>query len=298
MDSPGRPAPAGGDSEFDRALALEQRADEPGTYDGELGVGWQIGVGINGGLLLATCGNALRQGFEAHGHPDPVAISAYYLSASRPGPVTWRTRSLRRGRTLSTGTVSLVQADEAGHEVERIRALGTFGKLGGLDGDVRTTASAPDLPPVQECVPHDLAPPEFRQRATLLDRVDLRLDPACAGWAVGRPSGRGLIRGWLRLADLREPDPLMLLLAVDALPPVTFDLGLLGWTPTLELTVHLRALPAPGWLRVTHSTKNFAGGFLEEDAEVWDSGGRLVAQSRQLARAPRPEEPGRPEGAG
>ncbi|MEP6816480.1 MAG: thioesterase family protein, partial [Marmoricola sp.] len=27
----------------------------------------------------------------------------------------------------------------------------------------------------------------------------------------------------------------------------------------------------------------------EEDCEVWDSAGRLVAQSRQLARAPRPQ---------
>ena len=59
-----------------------------------------------------------------------------------------------------------------------------------------------------------------------------------------------MIRGWLRLADGREPDPLMLLLARDALPPVAFDLGLSGWTPTLELTVHVRARPAPGWLRV------------------------------------------------
>lgn len=33
------------------------------------------------------------------------------------------------------------------------------------------------------------------------------------------------------------------------------------------------------------TTRNLAGGFLEEDAEVWDSEDRLVAQSRQLARA-------------
>jgi hypothetical protein len=50
----------------------------------------------------------------------------------------------------------------------------------------------------------------------------------------------------------------------------------------------VRALPAPGWLRIGLTTRNLAGGFLEEDAEVWDSGGRLVAQSRQLARASAP----------
>jgi hypothetical protein len=89
------------------------------------------------------------------------------------------------------------------------------------------------------------------------------------------------------MADHREPDPLLLLLACDALPPVTFDLGELVWTPTLELTAHVRANPAPGWLRIAAWTRNVAGGFLEEDAEVWDSAGRLVVQSRQLARAPR-----------
>ena len=58
------------------------------------------------------------------------------------------------------------------------------------------------------------------------------------------------------------------------------------WAPTLELSAHIRALPVTGWLRVRVSTRNFAGGLLEEDAEVWDSADRLVAQSRQLARAP------------
>jgi acyl-CoA thioesterase len=276
-------------SEFDAALALEPRPDEPGTYDGELGADWVIAGGVNGGMLLATCAAALRGRFLDQGHADPVSISAYYLSASRPGPATWRTHCLRAGRSMSTGSVSLVQADERGHEVERIRALATFGELASLDGEVRTSAAPPELPPVEECVPS--RPEVLTADTSFLERLDLRLDPACAGWVQGKPAGRGVMQGWLRLADGRDPDLLMLLLAVDALPPVTFDFGLFGWTPTLELTVHLRAAPAPGWLTVIHSTKNFAGGLLEEDAEVWDATGRLVAQSRQLARAPR-QEPG------
>lgn len=280
--------PAPGPFELDEALRLVPRREEPGTYDGQLGDGWQIGAGVNGGLLLATCAAAMRRTLAPAGHPDPVSISAYYLSASRPGPATWRSQVLRAGRSMSTATVALAQADGPGQDVERIRALATFADVSSLAGEVRTTATPPSLPPVEECVSHADTPGVLTQHATLLDRLDLRLDPACAGWAVGKPSGRGLVQGWLRFADGRPPDLLSLLVAVDALPPVTFDLGLVGWTPTLELTVHLRAEPAPGWLAVVHSTKNFAGGLLEEDAEVWDSGGRLVAQARQLARAPRP----------
>jgi Acyl-CoA thioesterase C-terminal domain len=104
---------------------------------------------------------------------------------------------------------------------------------------------------------------------------------------VGKPSGSGVIQGWFKLADDRPLDPIALLLVVDALPPVTFDLGLPGWAPTLELTAHVRAHPAPGWARVRHATRNISGGQFEEDCEVWDARGRLVAQSRQLALLPR-----------
>ena len=88
----------------------------------------------------------------------------------------------------------------------------------------------------------------------------------------------------MRLADGREPDPLALTMVVDALPPPVFDLGAVGWVPTIELTVHVRAMPAPGWLRMLATTRFLQGGYLEEDAEVWDSEDTLVAQSRQLAR--------------
>ena len=79
----------------------------------------------------------------------------------------------------------------------------------------------------------------------------------------------------------------MLALALDAFPPVAFDLGLYGWTPTLEFTGHIRRRPQPGWLRVVLSTDNVGGGLMEEDARIWDSAGNLVAQSRQLCECVR-----------
>ena len=275
-------------SEFDRGTAVTARAGAPSVYDAELDGGWRIGGGINGGLLLALVGNALRAELGTEGHRDPLSISAYYLSAGRPVPGEIRTETVRRGRSVSTGAATLLQTAEDGSSVERLRVLASYGDLSAAEGDVRTTATPPEMPPPDQCVSTEHAPPEFLAQADLLHRLDLRLDPACVGWALGEPSGVGRIQGWLRLADGREPDPLMLLLAVDALPPVTFDLGFFGWTPTLELTAHVRARPVPGWLRVVHSTRNLAGGFLEEDAEVWDESGRLVAQSRQLAVVPRP----------
>ena len=282
---------AGADAEFefDRGTAVARRDGEPSVYDAVLDPGWRIGGGINGGLLLALAGRALSEQLgDAAGHADPVSVSGYYLSASRPGPAEVRVDTVRAGRSLSTGTASLVQHREDGSPVERLRVLASYGDLATTGGEIRTSATPPQLPPPDQCISTEHAPPDFLKQADLLNRLDLRRDPASVGWALGEPSGEGRIQGWLRLPDGRRPDPLMLLFAVDALPPVTFDLGLFGWTPTVELTVHVRARPVPGWLRVVHSTRNLAGGFLEEDAEVWDESGRLVAQSRQLAIQPRP----------
>ncbi|KJK57003.1 acyl-CoA thioesterase [Saccharothrix sp. ST-888] len=278
-------------SEFDRGIALTPRPGEPGHYDGEFDAGWQIGGGINGGLQLAVAGHALSllhgdpaPNGEGGVHADPISISGYYLSAATPGPVEVRTETVRRGRSLSTRTASLSQGGK-----ERLRVLASYGDLATAEGEVHTTATPPQLPPPERCISVAEAPKAMISQAALLERFDLRLDPATVGWAVGQPSKAGRIQGWFKLADGREPDPLMLLLVADALPPVTFDLGMPGWAPTVELTVHLRARPVPGWLRVVHSTRNLAGGYFEEDAEVWDESGRLVAQSRQLARAPRPQ---------
>ncbi|MEU0932642.1 thioesterase family protein [Embleya sp. NPDC005971] len=265
--------------ELDRDTRCVPRPDASGVYDTTLSPDWAFGMGLNGGYLLALAGRALGAALP---HPDPFTITAHYLTTSHPGPAEVRTEVLRTGRTLSTGTARIVQDGES-----RVQVTATYGDLAGLDPQVHTTARPPELPSPEQCAASfsDVAP---IRRSTFMDRTEQLLDPAAAGWLTGKPSGRGEVRAWWRLADGRDPDPLALLLAVDALPPTAFDLGLRGWVPTVELTVHVRARPVPGWLRVSLTTRNLAGGYLEEDGEVWDSADRLVAQSRQLARAPRP----------
>lgn len=274
------------DAEFDRAIAVRRTAG--GEYAADLDGGWVVGGGVNGGYVLAVLGNAVADFAGTLGHPDPFVVASHYLTASRPGPATVRIRLVRNGGSLTTVAASLSQ-EQDGVEVERISVLTSYGDLSRLSDDVRTTAEEPDLAPRGRCVSNSLAPADVRNGAPLLDRFEMLFDPDCVGWAVGEPSGHGMLQGWFRLNDARELDARALLLAVDALPPVTFDLGMRGWAPTLELTVHVRAVPAPGWAKIRHATRNVAGGYFEEDCEVWDSVGRLVAQSRQLARVPRPE---------
>ncbi|MEV7102479.1 thioesterase family protein [Streptomyces atroolivaceus] len=271
-----------GDSEFDRDTAVTLR--EEGVYNAELSAGWTIIHAVNGGYLLAMLGRALG---EALPHSDPFSVSAHYLTASVPGPAVIRTQVVRAGRTLSTGEASLFQFAEDGTEIERIRVLATYGDLDGLTDEIRTSARPPVMPPLEQCLGASDGTAPIPGSSAITERLDIKLDPATVGWAVGAPSGKGEMRGWFGLADGRDADPLSLLLTVDALPPTSFELGLKGWTPTIELTTHIRCRPAPGPLRVSITTRNLAGGFLEEDAEVWDSADRLVAQSRQLARAPR-----------
>ncbi len=270
-------------NEFDRDTAVTLR--EPGVYDADLSAGWTIIHAVNGGYLLALLGRALGHHLP---HPDPFTISAHYLTPSVPGPAVIRTETVRTGRTLSTGQASLFQYAEDGTEVERIRVLASYGDLDALLDDVRTSATPPAMAPIENCFGASDGPtPQIPGSSAITERLDIRLDPACVGWAIGAPSGKGEMRAWFGLADGREPDALSLLLTVDALPPTSFELGLKGWTPTVELTTHVRCRPAPARCGSPSPPATWPAAFLEEDAEVWDSADRLVAQSRQLARAPR-----------
>jgi acyl-CoA thioesterase len=271
-----------GKSAFDEATAVTRVGD--GKYravpEERFAIFRPDGQGaVNGGVLVAT---ALRAVLDTSPHPYPVATSAHFLRVplleAADIEVTW----LRQGGTAATARATVIQHHRPVLEV----TVTTGDLLPAGQGGLAWTGEPPQFPPIEDCI--DLGPwptagggLEMRGYPA---QIDVRLDPATAGWRHGESSGIAQMRGYFRLREDREPDAYLLALAVDSLPPVVFALGARGWSPTVELSWLMRAVPAAGPLRVATQCRHISGGWFDEEAEVWDASGRLVAQSRQLAR--------------
>lgn len=264
--------------DFARVSAVRKTAD--GRYEGVIEDGWDIGGVPNGGYVLAIAGRAMA---ESVGRP-PLSVTAHYLVPTHAGPCSVAVQPVRVGRRMATLTATFAQ--DGG---ESFRVLGTFGEPSAAH-PVLVDGGPPDLPPYADCV----AVPSFSPPwPALYDRLAARWRPGDEGFIRGEPTGRAEVAGWFAFSDGAPVDPIGLLLVADAFAPPVFNIGVgPGWVPTLELTVHVRAIPAPGPLRCVFRTHFVQGGLLSEDGEIWDEAGVLVAQSRQLALIPRASAPG------
>jgi acyl-CoA thioesterase len=260
---------------FRTATAVEPVGDH--RFLAAIEPGWDIAGNANGGYLLAMVARAVT---TATGKPDPLTITGHYLAPGRPGPVEIDVVVHRDGGRHSTAAATM-SAD--GQPL--LVALATTTDLDAASGPERVDSQPPELPPPDDCVAvlaTETFPPPF------MGHVELRLHPADATFLQGFKSGHPRMRGWFRLPEDEAVDSLGLVMATDAFPPTVFNADLpVAWTPTVELTAHVRAKAASGWLRCSFSTRFITGGYLEADGEIWDAAGRLIAQSRQLALVPR-----------
>jgi acyl-CoA thioesterase len=258
-------------NQFDQETHLQ--ATTPQHFSGQVHSSWNIGTTPNGGYLMAIASSALKHMLPHH--PDPLSVTVHYLRPSK-GDLACAvdTAILRSGQSLSTGRACLSQEG-----IVRLEVLAAFGALSS-EPDIGASISAPKIPPPEQCIGRS----SEAQGVSLdiLQRLDIRLHPDEA--QPGQQQAKGQVSGWIRFRDGREPDPMACLLFADAFPPAVFGLlGLVGWVPTIELTVQVRRRPAPGWVQVQFSTSDLADGRLIEDGFLWDSQGKLIAQSRQLA---------------
>jgi acyl-CoA thioesterase len=265
---------------FSDAISVSEA--ETGLWKANIAPGWDIMGNTNGGYVLALIANAMRNATQ---RSDPLSVTGHFLAPAKSGPITVRTGIHKQGRTAAT-----VSATAFSGERPIVSSIGSFGEVVSGGETLVSRGVPPSLPAVEDCFSLSRLPelPDSEPwPPPFMGKVDIWLHPDDAGFATGIPAGEPRMRAWFELPGEEFVDSLALILAADALPPTTFNSGLpLAWTPTLELTVHVRAVPTPGWLRIDSQTYFITDGRLEVDTLIWDSEDHLVAQSRQLQLLP------------
>jgi acyl-CoA thioesterase len=248
-------------NQFINDTRIEKASD--GSYSGRFSGVWSIGMNPNGGYAMTPLMRAMA---DASGQPDPLSVTAHFL---RPcvGDADLEIQTAVRGSLTQEGKV-------------RLTMLGTFSDLTRSQGvDEHFAPMPPDLPPVEQCVHRSKLAQGVE--IPLLKVTDIYLRPQDA---TPSPDKEALIEGWVRLADGTNPDVFSLPYFVDAFPPSPIArVENVGWVPTLEFTVQVRARPAPGWLRGRFHCDDLQGGRMVESGILWDATGTVVARSRQLA---------------
>lgn len=252
----------------------------PGSWKAEIPPGWDIFGVTNGGFLMSIATRAMES--EADGR-DLMSATGTFLNPAHPGPVEVDVSTLKAGRSLST-----LRARVSRNERPLVAVHAVFAERDRpAPKEDMVRGEPPELPPPEDCVPMEPStdsplPPPFA------GKVEIRSHPADIAAMAGEKTGYALMRGWFRLRGEEALDGHAIVVATDALAPAIFNSPYpAGWTPTIELTVQIRDPRPQGWLACSFATHFVTNGMLEEDGEIWDAEGRLVALSRQLALVPR-----------
>lgn len=274
---------------FRDLCTLTERAD--GRFDADIAPTWTVGPKVHGGSILAVTAAAARYVLrrqmpaEDPGQLQPLSVSVDFQGAPDAGAVELAVEVRKIGRQISTADVTLWQNDKP-----HIRSAVTVGALDDTpavherhelaDMPIEPAADAAHYEPGSHMsglvnmgggcqLALDLGPAAF-----LRQQQD---EPRARMWAHARPG------------DEADPDTAVLfaMMLADICPPVVFNIGRLGWAPTVQLTTYLQRRPEPGWLRIGASARSVGSRFFDEDHLVVDSTGAVVAQSRQLAMVPR-----------
>ena len=260
---------------FDQAVqATGAEEEKKGKVSHQVNISDEFSVNgnPNGGYLMALLA---RQMLNRTDKSTTPIITVNYLARTATGVADIMTQEISHSRQFNRFEARLIQENR-----EILRAMGSF-MADDLDCTLdRYEEEAALVAPLDECISFPPMP-NFK----IYDNVDIRIEPESALWLKGEKGTKSEHRGWLRFSDEREFDICGILLAADSFPPPIFATeGPVGWVPTIEMSVNVRNLPVGNWLKCRFRTRHITCGLLEEDGELWDEEGNLVAISRQIAQ--------------
>jgi hypothetical protein len=255
---------------FDQDIRIIPVDDK--SYKTTVAGNWSINGTPDGGYLMALLARAAMERSDKRGLS---VLTANFIARSEPGPAALIVEKMGATRNFDRWQVSLVQG-----EVETLRSMVTLTDPSPGQAGRRYEKAAPVLATAETCIKFGQMP-----GYTLFENMDVLLDPNCSGWIAGDLAERSELRGWIKFTDDRPFDPPALMLIADAFPPPIFvSQGMVAWVPTIEMSVNIRNLPATRWLKCVFRSRFLNGGMVEEDGEIWDEAGELVAISRQVAQ--------------
>jgi acyl-CoA thioesterase len=266
---------------FDRALTLEHSDIRAGLFTGVTSPDYWNMVGPFGGTTAALAMQAVLR------HPDllgePIAITVNYAAAVVAGPFEIQATPVKTNRSTQHWTVEIRQNDADGRP-----QLNTTATV--VTAVRRETWSATDLP-----MPAAPAP-EAVERLTI--------GPKAVAW-VGqyemRPVSGSMPTQWDGRGDrsetllwLRDAQPRLLdFAALTAMSDIFFPrvwlrratvvpVGTVSITTYFHCTAAQLAEVGSGHLLGRATGQQFAQGFFDQSAQLWNQAGHLLATSNQI----------------
>jgi acyl-CoA thioesterase len=242
-----------------------------GRWRGSITPEWFGPPGPNGGFIAALILRAIRSEIDDPERP-PRSLTLHYLRPPTAGAAEIEVTVERSGRTAASCSARMLQD---GRLTTLALCVLTTGYEPAMSWDPEPPA-APAADPVEALGPGHGTPPIF-------DQLETRSVFGPPPFSGGDEPVSG---GWLRSRGSEEMTPELIALYADAWWPAPFSVMTdFAPAPTLELTVHFRARPDPADpLALVHFRAEASiDGLFDEQGEIWDRNGRLLAQSRQLA---------------
>ena len=272
---------------FQAALKLENVEDNIFLVNPD--TGYFVGNTPHGGYLMAIMHKALTNVLP---HSTAISSSVQYLDRIDAKPFELEVETFKTSRGSSSGIVKLKQDD---------RICTTFT---GTCSDFEFMKGYDDL---QKPLPkifkdkdkNDYVKMNYDKISkgftpAFIQQLECLIHPDHAWW--NREKGSDNSDNEARCSAFLEmeggtPDQFCLSFYSDILPPVVSNkYGPLGWIPTITLTTHIRQLPSTSEVYADFKASDINKGYFEQDCNIWDLDGNLVASSRQLTRILKSEE--------
>ena len=248
-----------------------------------------VGNTPHGGYLMAVMHNALTSILP---HSTAISSSVQYLDRIDAAPFELNVEIFKISRGSSSGIVKLKQNEKICTTFTA--TCSDFEHMKGYDDlqkplpDIYKKSDKKDYVKMN----YDKISKGFTP--AFIQQLECLIHPDHAWWNrdpnVDMKSNEARCSAFLEMEG-GIPDQFCLSFYSDILPPVVSNkYGPLGWIPTITLTTHIRQMPTTSKVYADFKASDINKGYFEQDCNIWDLNGNLVASSRQLTRILKSEE--------